>query len=488
MRRIKLHDSLVLLLALGGCIAGYDLGDDGTAGTGEGSSGAGSATTAVGPDDGTTTAMASDSTSGGPLTVGCTLEDPCKLDILVVMDNSADTADVQKGVVHSLVDLVGGLQHHEPGVEVPVDVQIMFTNTDMGNAVCSPFQPESYTPALGAPVGSGCNERIADFTAAGVGPAVREDACTDLCPTDVVPDDPFLAFYGDAANVADVPAIDLDGDGDLDSAAAQAAACLAPQGIIGCGYEAPLAAMARALDPTQPWNNGPRPFLREGSAVTVILVSPETECSLDDEDVLLDPQYQEINPDSGTAQISSAACWNAGVTDCDDPEAGCSVADEPLAPLQRYHDLLVQQLREVEGREISMVAITGVPQVTGRSDVPPHAANEGGLEALHLRGWIDGPYPAGDLLPSEVEDGVDAADLEFEYGIGPACTRVDEATGAEVRGLPSLRAIDACMDVRRQAEFTGDIGDRCCIESVCDPRPSLACVEGWITQDWTIDQ
>ncbi|MBX7081976.1 MAG: hypothetical protein K1X88_22410 [Nannocystaceae bacterium] len=485
-RHTMLHLSMLLPLAFGGCIQNFELGDGGSSSGDDATSGPGATSTTGNPDTNTSTS-ASSATTGDAQTPGCTLESPCKLDILVVMDNSADTADVQIGVVHSLVELVAGLQHHEPGVEVPVDVQMMFTSTDLSGDLCWPFEPGTYTPAMGGPVASGCNERIADFTHLGPNPTVREDACTGLCPFDVVPSDPFLAFYGEDSNVPDVSAVDVDGDGDLDSPAAQAAACLAPQGLVGCGYEAPLAAMARALDPSAAWNNGVRPFLREGSAVTVILVSPETECSLDDQEALTDPQYQQINPQTGMLQVSSAACWNAGM-DCPDPEDGsCEIASEPLAPLERYQQLLAGGLREIEGREISMVAITGVPPITGRSETPPYVPDEGGLEDIHLRGWIDGTYPAGDVFPSEAAAGVDVADLEFEYGIGPACARVDEGSGAEVRALPSPRMITACRDVNRQAGFTGDIGERCCIESVCDPRPSLACVEGWITQDWTLD-
>lgn len=353
-------------------------------------------------------------------------EDPMadRLDVLVVVDNSAHTADLQVAMGEAMGGFVARLSENAR------DVQVMFTTTDVGNPVCTLFQPPGYEPARGAPTTTGCNARIADFTALGSNPEVRADACTSLCPFDVVPSDPFVAFdtMTGETNVGPFDAVD------------DALACLLPQGIDGCGYESPLEAMLQALDPNAEWNSGTRPFLREGADLAIVIVTDESDCSIADYSLMDDESYWEVNPDTGNRAPSSALCWNAGVA-CTGPDAdghysGCmSIADGPLHPVDRYIDAL----GTIAGnKRVSMLSVVGVPGV--------------------VRDFED-----SDRYPEELEDGIVAADLQFDFGIGPTCVR---ASDLQIRALPNPRVLEVCASL-----------DGCCTASACDEHEDgLGCL------------
>ena len=404
-------------------------------GGGESSDDGGSTSTSGTTTSSTTTAIADSSSEGGdeddPKTdVFTQPPSSTELDVLFVIDNSAGMADIQKWLAGAMPVFVTGLS------TTPRNVQVMVTTTDVGNPLCTPFQKPDYMPARGAPITTGCNERINRFTGLGPNdPEVREDACTSVCPMDVEPSDPFVAF--DTAT------------GDANAASAEAAlACLIPQGVDGCGYEAPLEAMWLALDPTAEWNAGERPFLRDGADLAVVIVSNETDCSMEDLAAMDDEQWWNVNPHSNTPQPSSALCWNAGVS-CTGPDAegvyeSCVPADGPMFPVLRYGGRLAEQAHE--GKHVSMLVLSGVPD----DGVPVY------------RDWR-----AEDLFAEEVKSGVEVEDLTWELGIGPGCRAEDDGV-ALARGLPSPRVFDVC-------EGLGT--DRCCIESVCtSPEVALLCL------------
>lgn len=407
-----------------------------------------------------------------PAQPACDEDEPCLLDVLVVIDTSGSIRDAQRAAVLGLVDLVERLQ-----ATPSLDVQMMFTTTDVDAPRCDEFAHSGYVPAMGAPTTTGCAMRLGDFTPLGPGDDVREDLCTRTCPVNLAPADPFVAFRGlDEGNVAAIPEgaeLDIDDDGVPDSAAARTVGCLAPQGIAGCGHEAPLEAMRRALAQDAPWNLGARPFLRAGSQLTIVLVADELDCSADDPSVFDDPQY-------GTNGLASAVCWNAGVA-CREPEAdgvhtGCQATPEPLSSLSGYVERLTE-LRDLEGHDVAMVAITGVPTVTARNPDAPFEPVAGGLADLVVHDAREGTYPEGDVLPGEDES---ADTLQAEYGVGAGCLFADPAFLHQARGIPNPRVNEVCSAL----DTDGDEGARvrCCIESVCDPVAALDCVVGWAEQ------
>lgn len=468
-----------------------------------GSTGASTGTTTVGPgvdavdeESGPTVDLAS--TTGA--TPECIVDGCDRFDIVVVIDNSSTMAEEQLDVARSLPGLLDELVNLRDanGELLDLDVNLMVTTTDMGHPLCAPLQRPGYQPQQGAPVREGCNARIASFTGLDpMDPVVVEEACTEGCPVDVVPDDPFIHFDRNGSNV---PNDDV----------AAALSCLGPQGIDGCSYEAPLEAMLRAIDPQACWNDPQQPacaadpqwadvtrgFLREDSTLVFVVLTDELDCSVapGGETFFTDLQrssYWNIDPQQGSPQASSAICFNAGVS-CDDQDGdgfyeSCSASSGHgvLHPVERYVSAL-DQLTEA-GREVVMLGVMGVPEVLEHSPVAPFQPIEGGVVDLVYRAWIDAPYPRGDLPPAEWDEGRRAADAIFELGeLGPGCTRLDDAGAVVAQGLPPVRMREVCESLDFYDEALEGTAVRCCIESLCDSDFSqvMSCISGVVPLDW----
>lgn len=460
-----------------------------TASTGPTSTGTSS--TGPDPDSGSSSSdsgSGTDSTStGGTETtgeLGCTMGDPgChQLDLVFVVDNSGTMGEEQLTLAQSFPLFVEQLRNlTDPGgAPLELDVHVMVTTSDFGNPLCTPFEPPGYDPAQGMPISTPCTDRLGDFDNLS-GTVSIPEACTTLCPAGVAPPGDYVAFDPDASNVPGAP-VDIDGDGTPDSTAAQALACIGPQGINGCGYESPLENMLQALNPVATWNQGAEPFLRDGAALGLVLVTDEADCSVMDFSIMEDPALQNIDPDTGMPTPSSAICWNAGVT-CNGPDAmgvysSCTTSGAPgLQPLARYTTYLIDELRNNQGKEVFMLAITGIPEVTEHAVDVPYTPTAGGIFDLVYRDWLDGPYPAGDILPDEFAMGVTAADKQFDFGIGPGCTGADGLGGFTGQAIPPVRVRETCQALDLDATPEGT---RCCMESICDDDYSGAvqCLAG----------
>jgi hypothetical protein len=422
---------------------------------------------------------------GGDL--GCT----SKIDLLFLIDNSGTMAVEQENLARNfplLIRQLEGLTDSAGNMVMP-DVQIMVTTSDFGNPLCTPFEPPDYTPARGAPINTACTSRIQDFTGLGSNPDVVPEACDNVCPTPVAPDGNFISFGpGGVDNIPDsvLPA-DIDGDGTDDSAVAQALACIGPQGINGCGYESQLENMLQALNPEATWNQGATKFLRPDALLAIAVVTDEADCSVMDYDIMMDEQFQEIDPDTMEPAPSSAICWNSGVS-CNGPDAmgvynDCQSIDDngALQPINRYTNYLINELRENQKKEVVMLGILGVPEVTAHNENPPFEPTAGGVESLEIRNWRDGEYPAGDILPDEFSNGVTAADKQADFGVGPGCTGGDAVSGFTGQAIPPVRIREVCEALNIE-KSDGTVDVRCCIESICDDDFSAAirCLTGII--------
>jgi hypothetical protein len=405
-----------------------------------------------------------------------------QVDLLFVIDNSGTMGEEQVNLSANfplLIDKLQGLTDQDGQLLHP-DVNIMVTTTDLGHPQCTPFQPEGYEPAQGAPQNVACINRIDDFTGLGNNPPSFPEACQTGCPVPIEPTDPFIHFEGTDGAVTNIPGNNIKG----------ALSCIGPQGINGCGYEAPLEGMLQAINPDATWNTGNTPFLRDGAILAIAIITDEADCSVRSPggyayftDQALN-QYWEVNPDTGTkTQATSAVCWNAGV-DCGAPDgngiyADCSSIDTGvLHPLTRYLTYLQGELIGNQKKEVIMLGILGVPQVTAHNPNPPFQPIAGGVESLVYRDWVDGAYPAGDILPTDTGD---AASKKFEFGIGPGCTGEDGMGGFTGQAIPPVRIKEVCE------ALNVDVGGpneqiRCCIESVCDTDFSnaIGCLTGII--------
>ncbi len=375
-----------------------------------------------------------------------------KIDLLFVIDNSGTMGEEQLALPASMPTLLNALQAlvDEQGNPLEPDVNIMFTTTDLDHPLCTPFQPDGYMPALGAPRRDACIDRLDDFEGLGSNSPSIPEACTEYCPIAVEPADPFIHLKGPMATDTNVPGNDVLG----------AMQCLAPQGINGCGYESPLEAMMQAINPAAPWNQGNKPFMRDDATLAVVIVTDEEDCSVkapEGHDYFTDQllnTFWEVNPDTGSkTQATSAVCWNAGVEctglDQDGVYEECHAVDhDVLHPLERYLAYLRTDLIVDANKEVVMLGLLGVPV-------------QGGVDSLVYRQWQDGPYPGGDMLPEAIEDGDTAAIKQFEFGIGPGCTGVDGMGEFTGQAIPPVRIKEVCQGL--------DEGDhvRCSIQSIC---------------------
>lgn len=507
------HMGLSALLAglgLYGCGDGSrddDLAPPGAATSQGATTGMGAATTS--PDEDQVESSGGSSrldvgTSVDPTPQGCGGDSDCELvDVLFIIDNSGTMGEEQLNLARNFPRLVDRLRNLKgpDGEILNINVNIAVTTSDFDHPLCTPFQPEGYEPAQGEPVFSGCNTRLDAFQNLDPNnPVSIPEACTEACPNDLSPGGaPFIHFDAEGTNV---PYNDVAGT----------LSCVGPQGINGCGYEAPLETMLHALRPDQCWNDPDRPgceederwgwvtesFLREGSTLAIGIITDEADCSVaspsgyeffvDDER----KDYWAMNPESEQPEPSSATCWRGGV-DCQD-EDGDGVYEQcvsttdrgVLHPVARYTQFL-EFLKEEKNVEIVMLGVLGVPPVTKRMDAPPFAPIEGGVEALTYRDWRDGMYDGtpegGDILPDEWAEGKRAEDKQFEFGIGPGCTRISEDGEYASQAVPPVRIRQVCESLN-VTDASGEERIRCCIESICDEdfSPAIDCLTGIIAE------
>jgi hypothetical protein len=444
----------------------------------------------VGHDSGPKLDLGGGDSSGGP--VGCSGDASCAgvIDLLFVIDNSGSMGEEQANLARNMPLLVQQLEMLEDihGEVFTPDVHIMITTTDNDNPLCAPYYPAGRSAEKGAPIATACTDRIDRFTSVAQPPVDESQVCTDICPTPVAPSGDYIALSPGGDNVTDVPPADVNGDGIDDDPVAQALACVGPQGIDGCGYESPLEAMRRALDPDADWNGGSG-FLRQGGLLAVAIITDEADCSIAMDSVMSDVQWQEQNPDTMTELASSAICWNAGIS-CDGPDgsgvySNCHSTGDALFPTDEYIQFL-----EGQGRPVVMLGILGVPLVTEHATDPPYQPTAGGVMDLEIRDWKDPEYPTGDILPDDWAAGRDAAYMTWSFGMGPGCTGEDGNGGFTGQAIPNLRVQEVCqaLDVADDpATPMSEAAVRCCIESICDTdfSDALRCLAGLIEENTT---
>ena len=376
------------------------------------------------------------------------------VDILFVVDDSHNMAEAQRRLALGLEAFIAALDE-ELGT---VNLRIGFTSTDDGHYWCDGDESEA-----GQLLASSCRERLDDFSRESTGLAA-ETVCTDVCSLETIALRGTPSATGTAvsvrpwlertAGVTNLPAgVSL----------TDAARCIAPLGIRGCGFESHLNSMWKALALSGDETQAQRGFLREDALLAIVFITNEAECSstrsLQPTTFGLEGPNTRVFwtlPDQQDAP-PSAVCWNAGV-DCDftaeldqcvavDKSVDGSLAPEPPAlsamePLSKYMD----QLEAIEFHKRALNPEQGV-LVAGIVGVPlgfPRA------EALDYE-----PGPDSD----------DPDSFQARFGIGPGCE------SDAVEGVPPVR-------LRTVAErFPGNSGHTN-LYSVCEPdyAPALASI------------
>jgi hypothetical protein len=274
--------SLLLLCLVAGC--------DNSAAVGDPHGDAGSDDLSTAGSDGSTTDGAVDPGRGSwTLVEGA----PSQLDLLFVIDNSGSTESLQALLLAELNRSIKPLK--ASGVR---DFRIGVVSTDLGAGA----EELDRCPV------NGDQGRLQN--------TARVAGCTP-------PDDPWIAYLDGQTNI---PA----GDEDPLARVQEAFACIAKLGSDGCGFEQPLEAARRALDPDANVNPG---FRRPNAALAVVIVTNEDDCS--GTDVLFAKETGELGP------LNSYRCFRYGVA-CDQPvdrpgyKENCRPAGELLHPVQRY--------------------------------------------------------------------------------------------------------------------------------------------------------
>jgi hypothetical protein len=300
------------------------------------------------------------------------------VDILFVIDNSRSMAQEQATLARNFGPLIERLERDD----VRANYRIAITTTDNGHMHCPGRDAGNFKA-------SSCLGRREDFQITSHGEVVEDYfavACSDRCahedieilPTTTFHDPtprprPWIESIGGVTNLPE-------GISPVD-----AFECLAPQGVTGCGFEAPLESMRLGLLQANDTSSEEYGFMRPGAILAVVFVTDEADCSARWSEV---PDPWDVSgsralwsPENAEAgRITSEVCWFGGV-ECEDSPDGSrecwaadkaadgSVTDDPaqavLHPLARYEQLLAEieaSKQELDPEQQVLVAVlTGVP-------------------------------------------------------------------------------------------------------------------------------
>ncbi len=379
------------------------------------SSGTGDSDTDAGVDGSTNTPGTQDGSGGLPDPDFIALSTNQQVDILFVVDNTASMANAQTNLAAGMATFVAALE----GLDSALDYRVAVTTTDDGHYWCTGGQT---TPTSGEFIRSSCRQRLDDFSFE-AGGIEGQSACTSACdleqlqlsPTTTDDDPnpsvrPWLERSPSQTNLPDGVTM------------AEALACMLPQGIAGCGFEAPLESMWKGLKRADDEGSDEFGFVRDSAVLAVVFVTDEADCStnFEWEEAVFGPESNQVFwslPDQ-QASPTSAACWNAGVT-CDGAECvsankdvmGNPVPDtdaedlavlQPVAKYQQFLDAIENAKQELSpGQEVLVMGLVGVPE----------------------------NYPQTQLLQyAPGPNGTDPESFQARFGIGPGCaSQVAEA-------------------------------------------------------------
>ena len=399
--RLAVSSSLVLALAAGCAVKAGELGEltQGSPGTGTGADSSGDADTGadtgiLDPTNGEATEGSSTGGAPGDSTTGGPPPSADGVDILFVIDNSGSMAEEQQRLAAAITALV------DPLIAAGRDLRIAVTTTDVGNPRCPATTPES-----GAFQTASCRARVAD----GEWTYLDEDlsaACLGVCSKDSLVFSPTTT--AEDPDPKPRPWIEWDGaTGNVDASLAQALGCMLPQGVAGCGFEAPLEGVYRALARAQTPGDPQFGFLRDSADLLIVIVSDEADCSSNPDfaDIFTTNKVFWSSPDDPAP--TSAVCWHAGAQctggpgtydDCvavDRDDAGAITADPTqavLQPLARYQEALAtiaaDKLAAGSAATVRVAAISGVP--VGYPQVPQVFADSADPDTQQLYGIAPG--------------------------------------------------------------------------------------------------
>ncbi|MCX4246861.1 vWA domain-containing protein [Paraliomyxa miuraensis] len=299
------------------------------------------------------------------------------VDILFVIDDSRSMAEEQATLARNFGPLLERLDRDD----VRANYRIAITTTDDGHWLCGNGDEGAFQL-------SSCLGRADDFrtTIDGQSRDFFQEACAEICAYESIDVLPTTTFSDPTPRPR--PWIEsIDGVSNLPEGISPVDAfkCFAPQGVTGCGLEAPLETMRKGLtlttDPTAPEFG----FVRPGAILAVVIVTDEADCSSRWDEVR-DPwdkngsQALWTEENIAKGQLTSEVCWFGGVHCEESPDgtkecwavdkaADGSETQDPsqavLHPLDRYVDFLAKLEADKQvinpDQQLLVAVLTGVP-------------------------------------------------------------------------------------------------------------------------------
>jgi hypothetical protein len=255
------------------------------------------------------------------------------LDILFVIDDSQSTHDKQALFAQNDKNFVDRLESFPTRPNLHIGV--VTTSIDLGE---------------GAPGGAACHP--ASATDGRLQNASR-DASLVCSPTS----DRFLS---DIINPDGTHQVNYRGTLD------EALSCISHVGETGCGFEAPLEAMRRALDGSHHENDG---FLRQGAFLAIVMLTDEDDCSAD-------PRLYAGSaggPEDFRCTQAAYRCDHAISASAPGTYAGCEVRRDTLLTDPDAYATFLAGLEGPPGIAVALIAGDPTPAIeTGALSFPGH--------------------------------------------------------------------------------------------------------------------
>jgi hypothetical protein len=389
------------------------------------------------------------------------MPDPPKVDVLLVIDDSASMASFATRIAENL----GHFANVYDRADRMLDYRIAVTTTDVTHPACA-SRPED-----GALVSTSCRSRMDDFTAARSHESEPVDvgsACADHCTLDAIPFLPSATEFDDELRPR--PWIErARGRHNLPDGItpADALPCLGQVGVAGCTFESPLEAAKLALMRSFDADDPAYGFIRHDAALFVLFLTNEGDCSVRPEHAdIFDPAGDRVFWPDDVDEATSAVCWNAGVEcsggpgvydDCVEVDHDASGAPSSsdsavLRPLDRY----LEFLREIEADKQRANATNAQLVFTSVVGGVPIGYETGMSELV----FMDSPDPV----------------VQSAFGIGPGC--VDSSMDPPGTAFPPTRLREIVAEFGEEGEWS--------VVSVAqqDYSIALACVPG--TPRWPL--
>ncbi len=149
-----------------------------------------------------------------------------------------------------------------------------------------------------------------------------------------------------------------------------ALSCIALQGASGCGFEATLEAMKRALDGSRPENAG---FLRSGAYLAVIFLTDEDDASVKDKSVFSLPDDQVAGHNDFRVQpLFAYKCDKAISSSQPGTYAGCTPRTDSYLQDPNFYAQFLSTVKDPH--QIVVAAVAGPPPGLETNDSPPQRA------------------------------------------------------------------------------------------------------------------